>query len=696
MNARRHSKEAVHERLEALVFMVMSSRRTLWPAAAALSAFPAARVDLVLEQLERIVATSVELGFHFAGHAADALERLADDDLPAWTLHQLETYDRAGIQGCINALRNLADFAAAAHLGRGGRRFEQVNQVLERFVTGLSGRNLRLAVAEQSYTDTETLYLPASVHCYAAPADNFLLYKATAAYLWAQGWYGTWRVPVAEAIAAYPDPQRALQLYGALEAARLAACLGRDLPGLWRAMSGLTTPWPSAWQALAAPLAAPHATAAGSIGLLRQAWDLDGLPPPQPYQGELFPQRVREAAARRAAREQAALQEALAVLADELGGGLRNAPEQALQFEARAVPSDQWPEGYAFQLVVGDQAIMPAADVQQLLDSVVQDFGHIPPEYLVAAGQGRYHRKRGGDRAAEAAATGEADACYDEWDHRRRTYRRNWARVRERPIHPQPDDLVERTLARRRGLLKHLRRTFEALRGEERLLKRQPQGENPDIDAIVEAYADQRAGLEPGERLFLKKQRVERNIAVLFMVDMSGSTKGWINEVEREALVLLCEALEHLGDRYAIYGFSGNTHLRCEVFRIKAFGEAYDATIKARIAGIRPGDYTRMGAVIRHLSGKLLAVDARTRVLITLSDGRPDDEDGYRGDYGIEDTRQAVLEARSRGIQPFCITIDDQAQDYLPHLFGRANYTLVEDVAKLPYKVSDIYRRITA
>ena len=103
-----------------------------------------------------------------------------------------------------------------------------------------------------------------------------------------------------------------------------------------------------------------------------------------------------------------------------------------------------------------------------------------------------------------------------------------------------------------------------------------------------------------------------------------------------------------------------------------------------------------MGVVVRHLSRQLVEVEACTRVLLFLSDGRPDDEDGYRGDYGIEDTRQAVLEARSLGVHPFCITIDDQAQDYLPHIFGPSGYTLVDNVAKLPYRVSDIYRRITS
>lgn len=299
------------------------------------------------------------------------------------------------------------------------------------------------------------------------------------------------------------------------------------------------------------------------------------------------------------------------------------------------------------------------------------------------------------DREAENQAKGAGEVLYDEWDHRRQAYRRAWYRVSERPAHSANEDFVVAALRKHRGLLKRLYRTFEALRGEDRLLRRQAEGEAPDIDAIIGAYADMSFGLEPDHRLFLKKQRTERNIAVLFMVDMSGSTKGWINEVERESLVLLCEALEHLGDRYAIYGFAGYTHLRCEVFPIKGFTEGYTSAVRTRIAGIGPRDYTRMGAAIRHLSSKLQEVEARTRVLIALSDGRPDDEDGYRGDYGVEDTRQAVLEARNQGIHPFCITIDDQAQDYLPHMFGRAHYTVVEDVAKLPYKVSDIYRKIT-
>ncbi len=268
--------------------------------------------------------------------------------------------------------------------------------------------------------------------------------------------------------------------------------------------------------------------------------------------------------------------------------------------------------------------------------------------------------------------------------------------MRETPVPPVSDDSVRDTLARHQGAIKHLRSKFEALRDENRLDKRQTQGDEIDLDALIEALADARDGSEMSDRLFQQMHRAERNIAVAFLVDMSGSTKGWINEAEREALILLCEALELLGDRYAIYGFSGTTRKRCELFRIKTFDDAYDDEVKARIAGIRPQEYTRMGFALRHMTKLLNRVEARTRVLVTLSDGRPDDYfDVYRGEYGVEDTRMALLEASRTGIHPFCITLDRDARDYLPHMYGAARYIILDDVRQLPVKVTDIYRRIT-
>ncbi|MEW5746201.1 MAG: VWA domain-containing protein, partial [Nitrospirota bacterium] len=172
-------------------------------------------------------------------------------------------------------------------------------------------------------------------------------------------------------------------------------------------------------------------------------------------------------------------------------------------------------------------------------------------------------------------------------------------------------------------------------------------------------------------------------------------TKGWVNEAEKEALVLMCEALEALGDRYAIYGFSGMTRTRCDYYKIKAFEEGYTESVKKRIAGIAPKDYTRMGPPLRHSLTILKSVEARTKLLITLSDGKPEDWDAYKGDYGIEDTRRALIEAKEQGIHSFCITIDKEAHSYLPHLYGETNYIVIDDVRKLPNKITEIYRKLT-
>jgi len=217
-----------------------------------------------------------------------------------------------------------------------------------------------------------------------------------------------------------------------------------------------------------------------------------------------------------------------------------------------------------------------------------------------------------------------------------------------------------------------------------------------DLDALTEAYADVRAGLVPSERLFVRLQRDERDIAALFLVDMSSSTEGWVGTALKESLVLLSEALHSLGDRYAIYGFSGMRRTRSEIFHVKDFTEPYSEEIKGRIAAISPMDYTRMGPPIRHFTKVLKDIDARVRLLIILTDGKPEDYDDYKGEYAIEDTRHALIEAKAAGIHPFCISIDKEAQDYLGHIFGEINYTFINDVKNLPLRVPEIYRTLTS
>jgi nitric oxide reductase NorD protein len=362
-------------------------------------------------------------------------------------------------------------------------------------------------------------------------------------------------------------------------------------------------------------------------------------------------------------------------------------------------PDEERPDGFTFDLRLDGRPVAPPEELRSVVSSILQDLGEIPDEYLVPAGDGGYRPVRAGSERAEDVWKGtyheQGAFLYNEWDFKRGHYRKNWCVLRELDVHPQRDDFVPRTLEKHRGLVKQLRKSFEALRGEDKMLKRQSNGDDIDIDALVEAYADVRSGMELTDRLFVKRHKLDRDIAVMFMVDMSGSTKGWINDAERESLVLLCEALDNLGDRYAIYGFSGITRKRCELYRIKRFNEPHSDAVKHRIGGMTPQDYTRMGVAIRHLSRLLSEVDAKTRLLVTLSDGKPDDYDGYRGDYGIEDTRQALIEAKQQGIHPFCITIDKEGREYLPHMYGAVNYALVDEVGKLPVKVGDIYRRLT-
>ncbi len=323
--------------------------------------------------------------------------------------------------------------------------------------------------------------------------------------------------------------------------------------------------------------------------------------------------------------------------------------------------------------------------------------GGVLVDGAAAGGRAVYRLSDLAEEDGNEQAAGQRGVKYDEWDYRRGGYRRNWCTLYEHDIDEGHEPFAEQTLKRYGGYVTALRNRFELFRQEPKLLRRQKDGDDIDIDAMVEALADTRAGMPPSEEdLFIRYERKERDIAALFLLDMSGSTKGWVNQAEKEALVLMCEALSALGDNYAIYGFSGMTRGRCDFYRIKGFDENYGPDVKKRISGIEPKDYTRMGPALRHSASILRRIEARTRLLIVLSDGKPEDYDAYKGEYGIEDTRRALIEAKEKGFHPFCITIDREARSYLPHMYGAANYIAIDDVKKLPDKIPEIYRRLTA
>jgi len=697
------------QRLHAPLAAVISPRRTISIAAEQLAARPDHELDMVIHRATSLANANAELGFQFIQHAATALDCMPLVDVQAWSERAVELYDHDGLFAATSFLERPERYADEILNRANATSFDDASGMLAIYINGLAGRRLSLEIGEEAFTDTETIYLPARITRFDDLGLNRQLYKATASFLWAQTWYGTFQLDengatLEQQLAGYENPRAARDHFDALEAIRISACVARDLPGLyrdWQQLQALTGPveYPAHWSSIIARLQRPESSVQTTLELLPDVINDEG-PAALCYQGRIMPQQVAQTTAARLEKDKAALQAALAEIARNAApataaeNGEQPIVTNTLHFEIRATAKPDAPGDFDLQLSLGGQALGIPPELEALLQSILQDLGGFPTEYLVPAGNNEFDPQAITAEIDTGSGLGNA-TYYPEWDHQRHQYRKDWCALREQDVEPDPAPFVQDTLKKYHGELQHLRKAFEALRGENQLKKRQPDGDDIDFDAVVQAMTDLSLGLEMSPQLFTQLHRDERNIAVMFMVDMSGSTKGWVNDAERESLVLLCQALEILGDRYAIYGFSGMTRKRCELYRIKTFDEPYSRLVEHRISGIKAQDYTRMGVTIRHLSKLLNEVDARTKLLITLSDGKPDDFDGYRGDYGIEDTRQALIEAKRQGIHSFCITIDDEARDYLPHMYGAVNYTIIDDVRKLPLKVADIYRRLT-
>ena len=639
---------------------------------------PRPKQDFALHWGKVAARTDIEVGSLIIQLAPEALCTMTLAQAERWVIAALDAYDRQGMRAAVARLRDIGGFLPAPT----ALRLETVQTRLERFVQGLSGRPLNIAAnlgGEGAWTDTATLHLPAQIDC----ADALGRYKVLAALLWAQTRHGTFAVDLTAALAACDDPERAAAWLALLETVRLAARVASDLPGLGRDLDTLVAELPPELDQFRAALAQPQASIADSLACLPS---LTGVSPPSdaPF-GALRAQLALRVRAERIAQDKLVLRKVIAGLVAALGKAGGGETEVAIE-----------PNAAEGELRIDGEVVALPPDGRAAAQSLVQDLGEIPPECMTPAGPGAWTPTARVGAGTPATLETRADALYDEWDYRRRAYRRQWCHVFLRELPPGDAAYVPEVRRRHAPLIRQIRRRFEALRFDPRILRRQADGSEIDFDALVEAIADRRSGAEANDRLFTRRQRDERSLAAMFVVDMSGSTKGWVNDAEREALVMLCEALEALGDRYAIWGFSGWTRTRCELYRIKEFDDEYDERVAGRIAAIEAKDYTRMGPPLRHLTQLLLREPARHRLLVTLSDGRPDDfGDEYRGQYGIEDTRQALLEARQAGVRAYCVTIDRHGADYLKHMYGPAAYTVLDDVKKLPLRIADIYRKLT-
>ncbi len=287
-------------------------------------------------------------------------------------------------------------------------------------------------------------------------------------------------------------------------------------------------------------------------------------------------------------------------------------------------------------------------------------------------------------------------SLYAEWGEDLNDYRSNWARIREQTHAGTSLAFYRETTDRHAGLLKKIRREFQMLKPEGfTRLKRQYDGDDIDLDAVVEFLVDRKAGISPSEKNYTLIQKRRRDIAVAFLIDMSRSTKGATIEREKESLIIMSEALHEVGDAFAIYGFSGDNRDNVDYYRIKDFDDFYDDKVKKRISAIEDHFENRDGTAVRHTISKLRKRPERTKMIILLSDGKPVDKE-YSGTYAIEDTRMALKEAQHFGIKTFCITVDRAAAEYLPRMYSHSSWTVIDDVVKLPEKITRIYRMLTA
>ncbi|GGX80190.1 nitric oxide reductase activation protein NorD [Vogesella alkaliphila] len=287
-----------------------------------------------------------------------------------------------------------------------------------------------------------------------------------------------------------------------------------------------------------------------------------------------------------------------------------------------------------------------------------------------------------------------------EWDYRRQRLVAEHCCLkpmlpRDATPAPLPDKL--QPLARR------LRRQFQALSPERTRKSGEASGPDIDLDRLIRFLAEKRSGVAVAEPpLYQAWPPGGRNMACLLLADLSLSTESWLGEagqvigVIRDSLLLFAEALSACGDDFGLYGFSSIRRDEVRYLLLKDFAERYDDTTRGRILALRPGYYTRMGAAIRQSTRILLEQPAQRRLLLIVSDGKPNDLDHYEGRYGVEDTRQAVLEAKRAGLIPFCVTVDKEAGEYLPHLFGRRGYSVVHDARRLPQVLTGLYASLTA
>ncbi|MFO0701339.1 MAG: VWA domain-containing protein [Nitrospira sp.] len=643
-----------------------------------------------------------------------------------------------------------------------GVPFRQVARRVKLFVQGLCGTEVAVAALPDSVTsqaratvsaDGRTISLPALLRRYPTEAENERLYFVMAAHEAGHlefGTYGLKLESLADLVEAvqhryeqsklgrpdtlaaffeyYPHPALVRDLWTVLEDARVEYLLQTEYPGLRpdlvRLAGDAITPRDPALGVTAKELmvdcllrlstgeteetVVPRAVKE-EVSIL---WGL--------CQAILKPTATAEATVRLVDAVYARMEELLAARGEMI---TVEQQEEAKELETRETRPEQSGETYQAVADVAYRGAMHPEFVtwnEERVEGQTVESDQLPRQGRLSDQERQESGIMGGGRSLQSvveeclAVEGEQQPLqgansqdervilYPEWDCRIEDYRPNWCRVVEQPAERGSDEFVATTLATYQSTVKSLRRFFEHLRPASfRRIAGQMDGEDVDLDAVVRRTGEQRAGAEGDDHVYIRREKHERDVAVAFLVDISGSTSRALDngrrviDIEKEGLVLLCEALEAVGDQYGLYAYSSQGRTQVEFLTIKDFDERLGAATAHRLGSLTSRHQNRDGAAIRHATAKLLARAVKTRILILLSDGRPLDEQ-YEDDYALEDTKAALREAKQRGVETFCVTVDQEADNYLRRMYGEVHYRVIDSIDALPTKLPRIYRQLTA
>lgn len=288
--------------------------------------------------------------------------------------------------------------------------------------------------------------------------------------------------------------------------------------------------------------------------------------------------------------------------------------------------------------------------------------------------------------------------CYDEWNYQKKQYKIDYCRVYLKNIRGNNLNYASTALTENASTLNGLRRKFAQIHQKRQMVRKMADGEEIDMDAVVDMFTDIKSGHTPSENIYISKRSKEPDISILFLVDLSLSTDSYasgnrILDVEKQAVILFGQVLEEYGVDFAIGGFYSKTRNNCVFISIKDFDDDWNSA-KRNIGVVEPKGYTRIGPALRHSKALISKRKMQNKWVILLSDGKPNDYDKYEGRYGVADVKQALREMHEYHINTYAVAIESSAKYYLPQMFGQNHYNILSHPDMLLNSLTTLYQRI--